>query len=181
MSLSRGEESRSFPDGQPLAHQPKWCQDFPTDIPEDDEVGRREFIKFLVLTSGAFVAGQCWIGVMSLFDRTGSWPKVRIAGVEELKEKKVVEFRYPGDDDPCLLLLLNDGRRVAYGQKCTHLSCAVVPDLDANRLHCPCHHGYFEVEHGRPTAGPPRRPLPLISLIEEGDAIFATGVELRTV
>ena len=33
------------------------------------------------------------------------------------------------------------GRFVAYGQKCSHLSCAVVPHFDKSELHCPCHNG----------------------------------------
>ena len=66
MSLSPGEQDRTFPDDRPLSQQPRWRQDFPTDIPADDALSRREFTKFLVLTSGAFVVGQCWIGMMSL-------------------------------------------------------------------------------------------------------------------
>ena len=37
---------------------PRWRQDFPIDWPNDEFVARREFTKFLVLTSGAFVAGS---------------------------------------------------------------------------------------------------------------------------
>ena len=58
MNLPGGEQPREYPDKVPLPLQPHWRQDFPTDIPEDDHVARREFVKFLVLTSGAFVAGQ---------------------------------------------------------------------------------------------------------------------------
>ena len=61
MSVSPGDQDRAFPDGRPLSEQPRCRQDFPTDIPADDALARREFTKFLVLTSGAFVAGQCWI------------------------------------------------------------------------------------------------------------------------
>ena len=59
MSVFPGEQDRTFPDDRPLSQQPRWRQDFPTDIPADDALSRREFTKFLVLTSGAFVAGQC--------------------------------------------------------------------------------------------------------------------------
>ena len=51
------------------SEQPRWRQDFPIDWPEDDYVARREFTKFLVLTSRAFVVGQFWIGVQSLLRR----------------------------------------------------------------------------------------------------------------
>ena len=70
---------------------------------------------------------------------------------------------------------------VAYSQSCTHLSCAVVPRLQENCMHCPCHEGYFDLQSGRPIAGPPRRPLPRIALEVRQRFVYATGVERRTV
>lgn len=175
-----GESPRSFPNGRPEEEQPAWVRDFPTDIPDDDYVARREFTKFLVLTSGAFAAGQCWIGAKSLGEDSGPLPAKEIAPLDEVPVGGVVEFRYPNDDDPCLLIRLAEDRLVAYAQQCTHLSCAVVPELDLGRLRCPCHHGYFEVDEGRPTAGPPRRPLTRIALEVRDGVIHATGVERRT-
>jgi Rieske Fe-S protein len=80
-----------------------------------------------------------------------------------------------------LLIRLHDGRLVAYGQQCSHLSCAVIPKPSQGQLHCPCHNGFFEINEGRPIAGPPRRPLPRIKLEVRDGEIYATGVELRTV
>src|SRR5205809_4564543 len=99
-----GEQDRDYPDGRPLADQPRWRQDFPTDIPADDALARREFTKFLVLTSGAFVAGQGWIGLMSLLRDDGPLPEKRLVAVKDVPPSRVVEFRYPTDDDPCLLI-----------------------------------------------------------------------------
>ncbi len=180
MNPPGGEEPREYPDRKPLPLQPTWRQDFPTDVPEDDHVARREFIKFLVLTSGAFVAGQCWIGLAARRE-SGPFPRLRVATVAELEAKRVVEFRYPDEHEPCLALCLAPGRFVAYGQKCSHLSCAVVPHLDKGELHCPCHNGHFELNEGRPIAGPPRRPLPLVKLDIQDGVVFATGFEPRTV
>ena len=99
----------------------------------------------------------------------------------DLKAGDVAEFRYPTDADPCLLVRLSDGSLAAYSQKCTHLSCAVIPDLERGLFHCPCHNGSFDLEHGRPIAGPPRRPLPLIHLAVRDDGfIYAIGMEERT-
>jgi Rieske Fe-S protein len=181
MSATPGDQDRTYPDGRPLAEQPRWRGDFPTDMPVDDALARREFTKFLVLTSGAFVGGQGWIGLMSLLRDDKPLPEKRIAAAADVKPGGVVEFRYPTEDDPCLLIRLEDGRLVAYGQQCSHLSCAVIPDPARGELHCPCHHGYFEITEGRPIAGPPRRPLPRITLAVQGGIIYATGVELRTV
>jgi nitrite reductase/ring-hydroxylating ferredoxin subunit len=181
MSNPHSEQDRSYPDGQPLTEQPRWTQDFPTDIPADDALARREFTKFLVLTSGAFAAGQGWIGLMSLLRHDTPLPEMRIVSLEEVPPGGTVEFRYPTDDAPCLLIRTPDGELVAYGQQCSHLSCAVIPEPEHHRLHCPCHNGYFEMTEGRPIAGPPRRPLPRIKLAVRDGAVYAIGVELRTV
>ena len=39
------------PDGRPAEEQPAWRQDFPIDWPQDHYVERRDFVKFLTLTS----------------------------------------------------------------------------------------------------------------------------------
>ena len=70
-----------------------------------------------------------------------------------------------------------DGSLLAYDQKCTHLSCAVVPALADGKLHCPCHHGYFDLATGRPLAGPPRRPLPRVLVRVHNGIVEAYGVE----
>jgi Rieske Fe-S protein len=90
-------------------------------------------------------------------------------------------FAYPTSHDPCLLIRTRDGQLVAYSQKCTHLSCAVVPELDEGILRCPCHDGIFDLATGGNLAGPPPRPLPAIELEVKGDDIFAVGVKERTV
>jgi Rieske Fe-S protein len=93
----------------------------------------------------------------------------------------VLTFAYPGPQDDCVLVRAADGALVAYSQKCTHLSCAVRPRLEAGTIHCPCHEGYFDLRSGRPIAGPPRRPLSLVHLEVMGGIVYATGVEDRSV
>ena len=44
------------PDGSPADRQPAWREDFPIDWPQDQYVERRDFMKFLVLTSAALTA-----------------------------------------------------------------------------------------------------------------------------
>jgi Rieske Fe-S protein len=181
VSIDPGDQDRAYPDGRPLSEQPRWRQDFPTDLPADDALARREFTKFLVLTSGAFVAGQCWIALMSLLRHGGPLTEKQIAAEADVPVGGVVEFGYPTEDDPCLLIRLEDGRLVAYGQQCSHLSCAVIPEPERGQLRCPCHNGYFEINDGRPIAGPPRRPLLRVALTVRDGAVYATGLELRTV
>lgn len=169
-----------MPDRDAPNDQPLWRRDFPIDTPEDEALARREFTKFLVLTSGAFAAGQGWIGLMSLLRDTGPLPEQRIAAEADLAPGSALAFRYPNEDHPCLLIRLRDGAFVAYGQECTHLACAVIPQPERGQLRCPCHNASFEINEGRPIAGPPRRPLPRITLQVRDGVIYATGVELRT-
>ncbi len=170
------------PDGRPMAQQPKWRRDFSIDWPRDQHVARREFSKFLVLTSGAFVAGQGWIAAQSLLRRKRPPAgRVRIASASQLAPGAAMMFAYPGPHDACLLVRLPDGRLVAYSQKCTHLSCAVVPEVEKGILRCPCHEGIFDLASGRNIAGPPPRPLPRIAIELDGDDVYAVGVEARTI
>ena len=168
------------PDGQPYSEQPQWRNDFPIDWPQDEYVARRDFTKFLVLTSFAFVVGQLWIVIENFVRKSKGQPPVkRIARADAIPVGGSLVFDYPDKHDICLVVRTGAEQYFAYNQKCTHLSCAVVPDLAHGRLHCPCHNGFFEMRTGIPTAGPPRRPLERILLeIREGD-LYAIGREVR--
>ncbi len=167
-----------FPDGRPEAEQPKWRRDFPIDVEADEYGARRDFTKFMVLTSLAFACGQCWIAIQSFF-RGGKPGRERIASVADIEVGEAIPFHYPTHLDPCLLIRKGEDEFVAFSSQCTHLMCPVVPAVKENKLHCPCHEGYFDATTGEPTAGPPRRPLPQITLEVVGGEIFATGVEIR--
>lgn len=170
------------PDRRSTADQPKWRQDFPIDTAQDEYVSRRDFAKFLVLTSGAMAVGQvCLIGQSIARQRRKPHEPQPIAHVDDVGVGRVIRFDYPEPGEPCLLARLDDGKLVAFGQKCTHLQCAVTPDVGAGKFVCPCHKGYFDIQTGRPLAGPPRRPLPRITLnVGDDGVIYATGVELST-
>jgi len=170
------------PDGRPQEEQPVWRQEFPVDWPQDQYVARRDFSKFLVLTSLAFAVGQVWIGVQNYFRRRGGKPPIqKVAALDQVPVGGTVAFDYPAPHDPCLLIRPTAESLVAYSQSCTHLSCAVVPRVDQNCIHCPCHEGYFDLPTGRPIAGPPRRPLAKIAVEVRQGVVYATGVERRTV
>jgi nitrite reductase/ring-hydroxylating ferredoxin subunit len=162
--------------------EPRWRRDFAIDLPEDNYVARRDFVKFLVLTSGAFVAGQGWIAAQNLVRSRRPLPgPKRIVALSDLAPGSVVVFDFPEEHDPCLLIRTDRGELLAYSQKCTHLSCAVVPKLAEGVIHCPCHEGYFDLLTGRNIAGPPPRPLPKVVVEVRGDEVWAISVEARTV
>lgn len=176
------EDVTVAPDQRPMHEQPSWRRDFAVDWPEDNLVTRRDFARFLVLTSGALVAGQVWIAAHSLVRSRRQAPgRAKIGALSALPPGSATMFAYPTPSDPCLLIRTRDGKLLAYSQKCTHLSCAVIPDLDAGVLRCPCHDGIFDLATGRTLAGPPPRPLPAIELDVIGDDVFATGVQDRAV
>ncbi|HTO99493.1 MAG TPA: Rieske 2Fe-2S domain-containing protein [Myxococcales bacterium] len=177
-----GEDITRPPDGSPPEQQPQWRKDFPIDWPNDQYVARRDFAKFLVLTSGSFAVGQAWIALKHLTRKTGVAPeRVRIAALADVPVGSWLEFSYPAGHDPCILVRLGEDRIVAYSQECTHLSCAVIPEMETGLFRCPCHEGFFELATGRNVAGPPARPLARVALAVEDGQIFATGVDERTV
>jgi Rieske Fe-S protein len=176
------EQITVAPNFAPPDVQPAWRQDFPIDWPQDLYVERRDFMKFLVLTSAAFTLGQLWIGAQNLYrKRLGQLPMQRITSVDDVAVGGAVAFTYPDEHEPCLLVRLTAGEFVAFNQKCTHLSCAVIPRPEEGSFYCPCHEGRFDLKTGAPIAGPPRRPLTRIVLDIRGRDIYAVAVEERTV
>jgi Rieske Fe-S protein len=157
-----------------------WREEFSIDTAEERYVTRRQFGKFLVLTSLAMFAGNLWILVKSLWRREELPEPKAVARLGDIPVGGAKVFRYPAEEDPCLLLRTGEASYVAFSQKCTHLSCAVFPSTDGKRLECPCHEGYFSAADGRVLQGPPPRPLPRILLEKRGDALWAVGVDLGT-
>ena len=81
MSGREGERRTVAPDGRPMAEQPDWRRDFPIDVPQDNYVARRDFTKFLGLTSLAFAVGQLWIAAQSWLRRRQEPPGPRPVAV----------------------------------------------------------------------------------------------------
>lgn len=182
MNAASTSRATTAPDGKPERAQPAWRRAFPIDWPQDHYVTRRQFTQFTVLTSLAFAFGQFWIAVQNALRRRKGQPPVHaIAFLKDIPVGGFLAFCYPEAADPCLLLRPDAKTLLAYDQKCTHLSCAVIPSMSAGQLTCPCHKGFFDLATGRPLAGPPRRPLSRITLEVRGGLIYATGVELRTI
>ena len=178
-SMAAPDRPVAAPDGRPEEEQPKWRRDFPIDSGQDEYVSRRELVKFMVLTSGAFVVGQAWLVMKRLLDASPPGPPaLPIAAVNDLPIGGAKTFEYPAGSTPRLLVRTGEASFVAYDQQCTHLLCPVVPAVDQGRLHCPCHNGWFDLATGQPVAGPPRRPLPRVTLDVRGGTVYATGVEV---
>lgn len=157
--------------------EPLWREEVSFRQAEERYVGRRQFGRFLLLTSAAMFAGNVWIWLRSKTRKLAELPRRAIATVGSIPVGGVALFNYPGPNDPCLLIRRGEDDYVAFEQKCTHLSCAVVYAPERDRLECPCHQGYFSATTGAVLQGPPPRPLPRIRLEREGRALVADGFE----
>ena len=162
--------------------EPLWREEVSIHAGEERYVNRRQFGKFLVLTSLGMFVGQAWLLARSLFER-GEKDLVRppqpVARIDELPVGGVKLFNYPSKGDPCILVRIGQREFAAYSQKCTHLSCAVYYEHADKRLVCPCHEGFFDARDGRVLAGPPQRPLPRVRLAERGGELVALGIDLE--
>jgi hypothetical protein len=80
LPLRDPEQVTRPPDGRPIEVQPAWRTDFPIDWPQDAYIERRDFMKFMVLTSAALVVGQFWIAGQNWWRRRrGELEMVRIS------------------------------------------------------------------------------------------------------
>ena len=157
--------------------EPLWKEEFSVHTAHERYVSRRQFAKFLVLTSLGMFVGNIWILIKSFFQRASAYPRQAIALASDLAIGEVKAFSYPSADDRCILIRRAADHFVAYSQKCTHLSCAVYYSHPENALVCPCHKGYFSADDGSVLQGPPPRPLPSIVLAQsEQGRIIAIGV-----
>ena len=89
-----------------MDEQPAWRKDFPIDWPQDHYVERRDFMKFMVLTSLAFTVGPVldWRAELA-----GAAPAAsrRCAGSRPSTTLPVggaIVFTYPGQHDDCILV-----------------------------------------------------------------------------
>ena len=160
---------------------PLWRDEFSVFTADERYVNRRQFTKFLTLTSFGMMVGNLWILAKSVLYRRPSFPRVAIAALDEVSVGGVKVFNYPNANDPCILVRTAADNYVAYSQKCTHLSCAVYYERERNRLECPCHQGFFSIADGSVLQGPPRRPLPRVALQKEGDRLVAIRMESEAV
>jgi len=155
----------------------RWREDFPVRWDADHYLTRRELAKFLTLGSGILAAATGALAIAGREAPQALYPAVRIPSATQLLPGTSLLFRYPTEQDPCILIKTGSGELRAYSQVCTHLSCAVRYETEDNRIACPCHRGFFDVEDGRPTGGPPTRRLPRVVLRTQADGVYAVGME----
>jgi Rieske Fe-S protein len=160
--------------------EPLWREEVSIYAADERYVNRRQFAKFLVLTSAGMFVGNVWILMRNWLTGETVYPMKAVASVGEIPVGGSRIFSYPGPNDPCILIHPTEGEFAAYSQKCTHLSCAVYYKPERSRFECPCHEGFFSAKDGRVLQGPPQRPLPRIRLQRQGDRLIAVGIDLQS-
>src|SRR5436190_251982 len=139
---------RSHQERLPTKDQPLWRDEFSIQSATEKYVARRQFSKFLVLTSLGMFIGNLWILLRSWFVSMPSFAPQRVMGLTDIPVGEVKLFSYPTAEDSCILIRTAPDTFVAYSHKCTHLSCAVYFASEQKRLECPCHDAHFSVEGG---------------------------------
>ena len=169
------------PPGEPLSEvalpDPVWRQDFPLTFAGEEEVTRREFVRYLVLASGGFAAGNVGIALWSSLRSINEGEPRPIVALDRVPEGTAHLFDYPTSADPAILVHLPGGELRAFSQKCTHLGCVVFYQAAEYRWHCPCHEGSFDTTTGAVLAGPPTRPLGRIDVEIRGETVWALGAQ----
>jgi nitrite reductase/ring-hydroxylating ferredoxin subunit len=151
----------------------RWRAEFPYHWDADDQVSRRELLRFAVMASGALFAATAGVVALNYLNPLRTVRRQVIARTTDVPAGGVYYFQYPTAEDHAILLHLPDGRFVAYSGRCTHLSCAVYYDQQRRELLCPCHDGVFDPQTGDPIAGPPQRSLPKIVIEQNGTTVYA--------
>jgi Rieske Fe-S protein len=156
---------------------PVWRRDFPITSEGEDEVTRREFVRFLMLGSGAFAVGTVGVAGLTSLQGEPEAGEAELVPVDQLRSEQPYLFSYPTARDPAILLLRPDGGLAAFSQRCTHLGCVVYLDAEADELVCPCHEGGFSAATGDVVFGPPELPLPRIAVEVRAGTVWATGID----
>ncbi len=167
----QSSDSQSGGEGTPV-----WLQDFPHTSAGEDAVSRRAFTRYLIAGSGVFAASTLGAAIWTSLRELDSGTPTPVIDLTDLAEGDAHLFKYPGPNDPAILLHLVGGALVAYSQKCTHLGCVVFYEPEEIELVCPCHEGIFDPNNGNPIAGPPERALPAINVEVRDGTVWALGV-----
>src|SRR5437762_14366145 len=87
-----------------IKEQPLWRDEFSIQSATEKYVARRQFSKFLVLTSLGMFIGTLWILLRSWFVSMPSFAPHRGIGLTDVPVRAVKLFSYPTAQDPGILI-----------------------------------------------------------------------------
>lgn len=115
------------------------------------------------------------------------YPVMRVAHLDALKVDVPVQFHYPDETSPAIVVRMRQAAAegvgpgnsiVAFSQLCTHKGCPVAYRPERKLLICPCHWSSFDPsKSGQMVIGQASQALPQIRLRITDNAVFAIGVE----
>ncbi len=152
------------------------------------KMNRRNFIKLTGTAVGAATLLPVTTASAAEAKSRIAYTTREVAKAGVLKTGQEVNFNYPDDNSPCLLLRTGGkvpggvGPKqdiVAFSILCTHQGCPTSYDPVARTLKCPCHYSIFDPEKaGQQVCGQGTANLPQIELeFDSGtDAVRAIGV-----
>ncbi len=76
-----------------------------------------------------------------------------------------------GPDGSAVYVARRDSGFIAFDARCTHMACPVRPSIEGGGFDCPCHGGRYGSD-GKPSAGPPLRPLRALPVVLQGDELL---------
>ena len=120
-------------------------------VPRPAARHRREFVRYLVLASGGFAAGNVGVALWASLRSINQGQPRAVVALADVAEGTAHLFGYPTGDDPAILVHLPGGELRAFSQKCTHLGCVDV------------------------VSGPPQRPLGRIDVEVRDGTVWALG------
>jgi len=159
-------------------------------------VTRRRFLLYTGLVGGGVLAGGVIGSVLARLLPGGqtqalqSYPKTRIAHLNDVHAGKPIAFDYPLASQPNYLLKLGalaldgigpDGDIVAFSTTCVHMGCPLAKRYnDAQKVlgPCPCHLSTFDLAlGGMPVIGAATENLPQVELtVDAKGDVYAEGV-----
>lgn len=161
---------------QDEGEEPIWRRDFPYTAEGEEEITRREFTRYVVLASAAFAGGGGLVSLGVSLQRANVAEPRPIVALDQVPVGDSHLFSYPTEDDPAILIHPTADLLVAFGQKCTHLGCAIFWVPEDKQFYCPCHQGVFDAA-GLPVAGPPTRALTRVEVEVRDGMVWALGTD----
>ncbi len=162
--------------------------------PETPPLQRRHFLKAVATIAGSVTAALAAVPPLRAFVSPAapppprdSWINMGEADLFEIGVPLKRDFVEPVNDAwvearaiRSVWLYTADGEQfVAYNGRCTHLGCSFEYESDAQRFHCPCHHGLFDGKTGVVIGGPPPRGLDTLPVKIEDGYVFVQYQDFR--
>lgn len=159
---------------------------------------RRDFLRYALIGAGGAGLGLASGGLLGQYlspeqapAEIESFPRMRVARLDEFVENQPLAFRYPLDHahqdafaiklgKPAFGGVGPEGDIVAFNGTCTHMGCPLRGSYKADHKifgPCPCHFSTFDLtRRGIVVLGQATEALPQVLLEVEGGVVYAVAV-----